>query len=97
MSWNNGSRVMTEIIGCLLDKVPEDDTRQEIYEELIEIFEGFNCDSLKNCFADDDVFEVAYNALHPLTNQMKDYSEDEDNLGFDLDDDGEMPDEYYDD
>lgn len=94
MSFAIGSRIMTDIIECLMDKVPEDDIRQDIYEELIEIFEGYNCDTLKNCFKDDDVFEIAFKSIHPMTNEMFD-EDDDDSSSFDgfHDDEDEVPDE----
>jgi len=80
MSWDRGSSVMTEIITCLMDKVPDDDTRQEIYEELIEIFESYDCDTLTECFDDDEIFEVAFKTLHSTTNDYYDDDDDDDSL-----------------
>jgi len=89
MSWSRGSEIMTEIITCLMDKVPDDTERQDIYEELIEIFENYDCDTLNECFDDDSIFKVAYKSLHPMENDYYDDEDDDDDSlhGFREDDD----------
>ena len=59
MGWSTGSRLMSDIIGALQEKVPEEKLRQEIYEELIPIFEAFDCDTLQDCAEDDIAFHDA--------------------------------------
>jgi hypothetical protein len=68
MSWNTGSRIMSDIISSLLDSVDviDTDARDEMYKILIRVFEEYDCDTLDECVPDDPVFERAFYAIHPL-------------------------------
>ena len=65
MSWSSGSIIFSEIIHTLKESVPEYETRVEIYNNLIEVFENHDCDTLHECLDEDRAFDDAYFELHP--------------------------------
>lgn len=64
MGWNTGSQIMSDIIIALQDRVTDDNMRMEIYQDLIPIFENYDCDTLDECFQYDETFEAAYKSLN---------------------------------
>lgn len=51
---------MMEIIGILKEHVPDYEIRQSIYKELIVLFEEWDCDTLEECFEEDEAFSEVY-------------------------------------
>ena len=72
MSWSSGSRLFSEIIHTLKETVPEYETRVEIYNSLIEVFESHDCDTLYECLEEDRAFDDAYFELHPDEEESQD-------------------------
>lgn len=60
MGWASGSRIMSDIIAELKDRIWEDETRQEVYSVLIEAFKENDCDTLNECYGEDPAFDAAY-------------------------------------
>ena len=57
MSWNSGNRVWNAIMASLVDRVPDYQTRVDIYCDLIPAFEEMDCDTLDECVGFDDAFD----------------------------------------
>lgn len=68
MSWSSGSQLFSEIILSLRETVPEYETRVEIYNKLIRIFEEHDCDTLAECLDEDRAFDDAYFEQYPDEN-----------------------------
>lgn len=83
MSWSSGSQIFSDIIHTLKQSVPEYETRAEIYNSLIQIFENNDCDTLYECLEEDRAFDDAYFELHPDEDEIDpaeawdDYIEDD--------------------
>lgn len=59
MSWSEGSMLMEAFIKAIVDRISDAEVRQEIYEELIPIFEAGDCDTLYECVDEDEAFHKA--------------------------------------
>jgi hypothetical protein len=70
MSWKSGSALMSDIIDVLMEKIPNDQDRQEIYEAIIPCFEAHDCDTLQDCAEDDEAF---HNALYEVDQSYRDW------------------------
>ncbi len=79
MGWSSGSAVFSEIIGVLKDKVEDIPLREEIYEELIPIFENSDCDTLDECLGTDIAFDTVFKGLNPDIEDEEYETEWEDN------------------
>ena len=78
MGWASGSSLFSDIIDAINDSEIDDETRQQLYQRLIPIFEDEDCDTLGECLGQDKAFDSVYKQLYPDDN-------DEDGLDF-LDD-----------
>ena len=78
MGWASGSSLFSDIIDAINDSEIDDETRQQLYQRLIPIFEDEDCDTLGECLGQDKAFDSVYKQLYPDDN-------DEDALDF-LDD-----------
>lgn len=65
MGWSSGSSIFSEIIDCLLETDIDDDSRESIYNKLIEVFVDYDCDTLYECMKKDPVFDKCLNELYP--------------------------------
>lgn len=57
MGWNSGGGLMDEVIRTVQLNVPSEDSRLEIYKDLIEAFESMDCDVLMECIGQDSVYD----------------------------------------
>ena len=48
---------MSEIISILKLHVPDDDIRKTLYDELVPLFEDYDCDTLYECANEDEMFD----------------------------------------
>lgn len=60
MGWASGSRIMSNIITDLQDRIADDVVREEVYSVLIEAFKENDCDTLNECYGEDPAFDAAY-------------------------------------
>ncbi|MDR3503035.1 MAG: hypothetical protein P4L79_10695 [Legionella sp.] len=60
MSWSSGSNLFSEIIDTLIDNGVPDESRYNIYLDLIRVFEDEDCDTLDECKEDDPQFKRAF-------------------------------------
>ena len=65
MGWSSGSAVFADIITVLKDKVEDIPLREEIYEDLIPVFENADCDTLDECLDIDIAFDTVFKGLNP--------------------------------
>jgi hypothetical protein len=65
MGWATGSRLFSEIIEVLMNNVSENDVRASIYDELIDLFEYHDCDTLNECTGVDNVFDNVWLERNP--------------------------------
>ena len=59
MAWSRGADLFSEIAEMIFDKVADEDDRKAIYDEMIELFEDFDCDNLAECVGIDFVLDEA--------------------------------------
>lgn len=59
MGWSRGADLFSEIAEMIFDKVGDEDDRKAIYDEMIELFEDFDCDNLHECVGIDFVLDEA--------------------------------------
>jgi hypothetical protein len=78
-SWTSGSELLSDIIDILKTKVEDDQLREDIYIDLINAFEDFDCDVIYECLGEDIAFDAAYNLIY-------EGDPDEDDIDDDLDD-----------
>lgn len=78
MSWKGGSRIMGEIIEACLETISDEGERQDLYMQLIDIFENNDCDTLYECVNEgtDPVFDEAYREMHPEEDEIEEELED---------------------
>ena len=57
MGWASGSRLAAGIIKSIKDNVGDVESREIIYEILIDNFEEFDCDTLDECQKIDPAFD----------------------------------------
>lgn len=76
MGWSSGTRLFVSIMDSIKDRV-DVDTREEIYYDIIEAFEDFDCDELQECMGDDPAFDKVFKEIHP------EYFEEEENYSDD--------------
>lgn len=81
MGWSTGSSLFSDVISILKDKIEDDVQREDLYYDLIEAFENYDCDTLDECKGEDKAFDRAY----------KQYVKD----NFDIDDDEDEEEEDY--
>lgn len=77
MGWNGGSLIFSHVIESLKDRV-DAETREEIYYDLIEVFENADADSLQECMGEDKAFDRVYKELNPsYFEEDENYSDDD--------------------
>lgn len=59
MGWSRGADLFSEIAEMIFDKVGDEDDRKAIYDEMIELFEDFDCDNLHECAGIDFILDEA--------------------------------------
>jgi hypothetical protein len=57
MGWSTGSSVLSEIAQTILNYVGNEDDRKMIYEDLVEIFQEYDCDTLDECAGIDFILD----------------------------------------
>lgn len=77
MGWARGSGLLSEIISVLQANVSDFQDREDIYRELIGIFEGYDCDTIDECLGDDEAFDKAWEQLYTNEDEEKEDFEDE--------------------
>jgi hypothetical protein len=65
MGWSGGSSVMETVILAMQPAIPDEATRQGIYEILIDAFEDMDWDTQNECEDIDPAFDAALMAKHP--------------------------------
>ena len=65
MGWCGGSRIFDEIITVLNDNGVPDESRFNIYLDLIKVFEDEDCDALDELLYEDSQFKKAFIELNP--------------------------------
>ena len=65
MGWASGSSLFSDIIETIQFHVPDEDTRGNMYVELISAFEAADCDTLDECLGEDPVFDSVFNTACP--------------------------------
>lgn len=73
MSWSNGA-LFNSLIETLLENVPDEDARREIYRDMIGAFETEDWDAHQDVLSIDDVYDELYKEKYP-----DDFEEGEDN------------------
>ncbi len=49
MAWSTGASIFAEIAETIFRYVPDEDDRKVIYQELVELFQDYDCDNLNEC------------------------------------------------
>lgn len=57
MGWASGSEIAYRMIKVIQENVPDDDIREALYDELINVLEDADCDTLCECVGIDPVFD----------------------------------------
>lgn len=65
MGWASGSRIMSEIIESVMENVSDEAEREDLYSDLIGIFEDFDCDTLHECLEIDEAYDAAFHEKYP--------------------------------
>ncbi len=64
MGWSTGSMILSGIIKTIERNVEHSVDRQEIYEDLIDIFEDYDCDTLDECLGESEEFDLVYKSMY---------------------------------
>ena len=65
MGWSSGSGLVGQLIPLIRDNVSSLESRQDIYEKMIVLFESYDCDTLYECQGIDEVFDGVYEGMYP--------------------------------
>lgn len=57
MGWSTGANIFAEVAEIIFDKVGDEDDRKEMYKELVELFQDYDCDNLNECQGIDFVLD----------------------------------------
>ena len=76
MGWGSGSRLASGLIEAAKETISSDIEREAFYEQLIELFQDFDCDTLDESVGYDPVFDELWEKLYPSDDY--DYWEDDD-------------------
>lgn len=57
MGWSTGASIFTEIAQIITDHVNDEDDREAMYMELIELFQDYDCDNLDECAGVDFILD----------------------------------------
>lgn len=58
MGWSGGSELLSGIATVLMDEVEDDDTRSNIYEQVVEMFSDHDCDTIGECEGIDPILDA---------------------------------------
>lgn len=64
MGWSSGSPLMSRVIEAVAEHVPNNKSKLELFVDLIEAFEDFDCDTLDECLGEDAMFDAAYKEVY---------------------------------
>ncbi len=65
MGWSSGSEMMSRIIKVIDKNIDDMENRRDVFAELIDIFERYDCDNLCECLGESVCFDAAYNDKYP--------------------------------
>lgn len=65
MGWGSGSSLMCRVIDTVKCNVRTQAHREEIYFDLINAFEDYDCDTLMECTGEDKAFDKVLAEIHP--------------------------------
>ena len=68
MGWSRGSQLLEEIIVVLAEAIPDPEVKESVYNELIDMFEDFDCDTINECVGEDPIFDKVYYEKYPDEN-----------------------------
>lgn len=74
MSWSKGSMLMSEMIEIIDAEVSNNTVKEKLYDSFIDIFEGFDCDTLNECLGEDASFDKVYTKKYP-EEELLDYDD----------------------
>lgn len=57
MGWSSGSSLLSAIANIVSAHVRDEDDKKEIFEELVELFLDYDCDTLHECDGDDPILD----------------------------------------
>lgn len=77
MGWSGGG-LFGELIHIVQKNVPDEDSRREIYEHMIDSFRDCDWDELDECLGVDTVYDDIYEELYPTEDPEEDEEEIED-------------------
>lgn len=72
MGWSTGQEIMDGVVQCLLKKKVARSKRFKIYQELIQLFEIYDADTLEECKGTDQMFDQAFDEIHPICDICED-------------------------
>lgn len=65
MGWASGSQLCTHIIETVHFHVKDEETRGNMYVEIISAFEAADCDTLDECLGIDPAFDEIFKTAYP--------------------------------
>lgn len=68
MGWASGSSLFSRVIEAVEKSVPNEATKIQLYQDLIEAFEDRDCDTLDECLGTSDTFDDLWEAMYPSDN-----------------------------
>jgi hypothetical protein len=77
MGWASGSRLVSQLIESAKDTISNTSERSYFYEQMIEIFEEFDCDTMDECVGVDTIFDEVWEKYHP-SDDYGEWNEDDD-------------------
>ena len=76
MGWGSGSRLASGLIEAAKETISSDIERESFYEQLIELFQDFDCDTLDESVGHDPVFDELWEKLYP-SDDYDDWGDDD--------------------
>lgn len=64
MGWANGSGIASDLIHAIEENVDEKRVRRQLYAELIDIFETYDCDTLDECCGISKEYDAEWKERH---------------------------------
>jgi hypothetical protein len=65
MSWKSGGKILQELIVIIKDRVEDEDTRIDIYQDIITLFEDSDYDNFQDHIGEDSAYDSAYQKVFP--------------------------------
>jgi len=78
MSWSRGSELFGRIAELIEAHVPNENSRIEIYTEMIVAFEEFDCDTIHECTGIDSVLDEIIEEMYADEDDEDEEEEDDD-------------------